>query len=63
MEKSKFLETFKSYAIITLGLVFYVLAWVVFIMPHQLVGGGVTGMGYGVYLMTKSIVGGIEVSF
>ena len=44
MEKSKFLETFKSYAIITLGLVFYVLAWVVFIMPHQLVGGGVTGI-------------------
>jgi len=44
MEKSKFLETFKSYAIITLGLVFYVLAWVVFIIPHQLVGGGVTGI-------------------
>ncbi len=44
MDKNKFLATFKSYAIITLGLVFYVLAWVVFIMPHQLVGGGVTGI-------------------
>jgi uncharacterized membrane-anchored protein YitT (DUF2179 family) len=44
MDKNKFLATFKSYAIITLGLVFYVLAWVVFIIPHQLVGGGVTGI-------------------
>lgn len=44
MEKSKVFATIKSYAIITLGLVFYVLAWVVFIIPHQLVGGGVTGI-------------------
>lgn len=44
MDKSSFLATFKSYAIITLGLIFYVLAWVVFIIPHQLVGGGVTGI-------------------
>ena len=44
MEKNKFLSTFKSYAIITLGLLLYVLAWVVFIIPHQLVGGGVTGI-------------------
>lgn len=44
MEKTKVLSTIKSYAIITLGLVFYVLAWVVFIIPHQLVGGGVTGI-------------------
>jgi uncharacterized membrane-anchored protein YitT (DUF2179 family) len=44
MDKTKFLSTLKSYAIITLGLILYVLAWVVFIMPHQLVGGGVTGI-------------------
>ena len=44
MDKSSFLATFKSYAIITVGLIFYVLAWVVFIIPHQLVGGGVTGI-------------------
>ena len=44
MENTKVLATIKSYAIITLGLVFYVLAWVVFIIPHQLVGGGVTGI-------------------
>jgi uncharacterized membrane-anchored protein YitT (DUF2179 family) len=44
MDKSKVLSTIKSYGIITLGLVFYVLAWVVFIIPHHLVGGGVTGI-------------------
>lgn len=44
MEKNKVFATLKSYAIITLGLILYVLAWVVFIIPHQLVGGGVTGM-------------------
>ena len=44
MESNKALATFKSYAIITLGLILYVLAWVVFIIPHQLVGGGVTGI-------------------
>ena len=41
---NKVLSTLKSYSIITLGLLLYVLAWVVFIMPHHLVGGGVTGI-------------------
>ena len=44
MENKKVLSTIKSYGIITLGLFLYVLAWVVFIIPHQLVGGGVTGI-------------------
>ena len=44
MNQNKFLSTLKSYAIITVGLILYVLAWVVFIIPHQLVGGGVTGI-------------------
>ncbi|MCR5710248.1 MAG: YitT family protein [Bacteroidales bacterium] len=44
MEKNQVLSTLKSYAIITVGLILYVLAWVVFIIPHQLVGGGVTGI-------------------
>lgn len=44
MEKKKVLSTLKSYAIITLGLILYVVAWTVFIIPHHLVGGGVTGI-------------------
>ena len=44
MDRNKVFATLKSYAIITVGLILYVLAWVVFIIPHQLVGGGVTGI-------------------
>lgn len=44
MEKNKVFSTVKSYALITLGLLFYVTAWTVFIIPHHLVGGGVTGI-------------------
>lgn len=34
----------KTYFIITLGLLAYVLGWVVFLLPQHLVGGGVTGI-------------------
>ena len=44
MKDNKVLKTIKSYAIITLGLLFYVLGWSVFVIPNHLVGGGVTGI-------------------
>ena len=44
MDIKKIFATIKSYAIITLGLILYVLAWTIFIIPHHLVGGGVTGI-------------------
>ena len=44
MNTSKVLATVKSYAIITVGLLLYVVAWSVFVIPHHLVGGGVTGI-------------------
>ncbi|MBQ6300055.1 MAG: YitT family protein [Bacteroidales bacterium] len=44
MDRNKVFATLKSYAIITVGLILYTLAWIVFIIPHQLVGGGVTGI-------------------
>ena len=34
----------KSYLLITLGLLCYVLGWVIFLIPNNLVGGGVTGI-------------------
>lgn len=43
METKKVLATVKSYLLITLGLLLYTLAWSVFILPNNLVGGGVTG--------------------
>lgn len=34
----------KAYAIITLGLLLYTLGWIVFLIPNNMVGGGVTGI-------------------
>ncbi|MCI2082447.1 MAG: YitT family protein [Bacteroidales bacterium] len=39
------LRVLKEYAIITFGLLCYTLAWVVFLIPNRLVGGGITGLG------------------
>lgn len=35
----------KEYALITLGILIYASSWVLFLTPHNLVGGGVTGIG------------------
>lgn len=48
MEKSKvkkILGVVNDYVVITLGLLCYVLGWVVFVLPHEMVGGGVSGIG------------------
>lgn len=48
MEKTKskkILSIFNDYLVITLGLLCYVLGWVVFVIPHEMVGGGVSGIG------------------
>lgn len=34
----------KAYVIITLGLLLYTLGWIVFLIPNNMVGGGVTGL-------------------
>ena len=38
------LTVLKEYGIITLGMLIFVLAWSVFLVPNNLVGGGVTGL-------------------
>lgn len=44
MTVSKTLSAIKDYAIITVGILLYSLGWSIFIIPNQLVGGGVTGI-------------------
>ena len=41
----KALVTVKEYLLITAGLLLYTLAWAVFLLPNNLVGGGITGLG------------------
>ena len=46
--ESKFLKIFtevKSYVIMTFGLLLYALGWIIFVIPNNMVGGGVTGIG------------------
>lgn len=44
-KSKKILTILKEYGIITLGLLCYTFAWSVFMIPNELVGGGVTGLG------------------
>lgn len=37
-------RTFKEYSVLTLGITIYVLGWVVFLTPNNLIGNGVTGI-------------------
>lgn len=45
MGKRKIIKEIRSYILISFGLMVYVTAWVVFLMPNHLVGGGVSGIG------------------
>jgi len=45
-------EDIREYIIIAFGLFMYAGAWKAFLLPHQIVGGGVTGVGALVYYAT-----------
>ena len=42
--KQNFWTYAKEYAILTLGLIIYTMGWTVFLMPNNLISGGVTGI-------------------
>lgn len=43
--QNKFFRGVKEYVLVSLGIVMYVAGWVIFLIPNNLVGGGVTGIG------------------
>jgi uncharacterized membrane-anchored protein YitT (DUF2179 family) len=45
LKLGSFWSILKEYVIIALGLLLYVCAWSVFLLPNNMVGGGVSGMG------------------
>ncbi len=55
--KHRVLNTLKSYSIITFGLFINAIAWTAFILPSEIVGGGITGVGAVVYYSTGLPVG------
>ena len=48
----RILTVLKEYLIITLGLLCYTAGWCIFIIPHEMVGGGVSGIGALIYYAT-----------
>jgi uncharacterized membrane-anchored protein YitT (DUF2179 family) len=50
--KKSFWGTFKEYGLITLGLLAYALGWTIFLLPNNLVGGGVSGFAAIIYYAT-----------
>ncbi|MCQ2177530.1 MAG: YitT family protein [Bacteroidales bacterium] len=42
--KNKVLVVFKEYLFISVGIALYVVGWSIFLVPNNLIGGGVTGM-------------------
>ena len=56
LSKKNVLSFFKEYSLITLGILLYVLAWAIFLIPNNLVGGGVSGVASIVQYATKGVV-------
>lgn len=52
----KILLTAKEYLLVTLGILLYVIGWSLFLVPNNLVGGGVTGIASIVQYATKGVV-------
>ncbi len=55
--KKKIFGIIKSHIIIAFGLFLYVLAWTAFLIPNEIVGGGVSGIASLIFFATKFPVG------
>lgn len=56
MNKKSVLTFFKEYSLITLGILLYVTGWSVFLVPNNLVGGGVSGVASIIQYGTKGFI-------
>ena len=48
----KLSNSVKDYVIITFGLFLYALGWVLFLLPAEITGGGISGLGAVLYFAT-----------
>ena len=56
METKKILLGVKEYFLITLGILSYVLGWTIFLVPNNLIGGGVTGAASIIQYATNGVI-------
>ncbi len=57
MTTSKIIDETRSYVLITLGLTVYAIGWTAFLIPAEITGGGVSGIGALIYFATGFPVG------
>ena len=46
----------KEYTLITVGVLLYVMGWIIFLVPNNMIGGGVTGLGSIVQYATGGVI-------
>ncbi len=51
--KQKISEVIKDYVIITLGLLTFTAGWVLFLIPAEITGGGISGVAVVIFYATK----------
>lgn len=56
MKINEVLKTIKEYVLVALGILIYVTGWTVFLVPNNLVGGGVTGVSSILQYATGGVV-------
>ena len=56
LKEKTFLHHVKDYSFLVLGLLLYVLGWTVFLVPNNLVGGGVTGVASIIQYATHGVI-------
>lgn len=56
MNSKTILLSIKEYALITLGILLYVTGWSIFLVPNNLIGGGVTGIASIVQYATGGVI-------
>ena len=56
INKNRIYSELRSYLGITIGLFLYVLAWVAFLIPNEIVGGGATGFDTDIHFLTGKAI-------
>ena len=57
--KTAVLKTIKEYTLISIGLVMYSFAWTGILIPADVMGGGINGVGLLIYYATGGTNGGV----
>ena len=63
IEKTRLYNEAKDYIFITLGLLLYTVGWTVFLLPYEIVTGGVTGISAIIFYATNANNHGIPIMY